>query len=474
MRTGRPGGSCDISAEIECRGIACHAPAAAVAKSIEISLCRGVSAQRTGCVFLTFLLRCSRARAWGFMLKILRYIVPALTVFWILPDGLEAAGFTILRQSSKESLELHLYADEQSGYLDLRELAETLGDSLRWERPGEKLVWNIAGHSLVFEERLVFFLGDGHPYQLVAPCRLDGGKFLVPLQLAVEYLPGLVSGRFVYNRLDSRLIDKAGVRGEPAAAGQEKKAAPPAAPKTTTADGKNFRISKVVIDPGHGGKDPGTTGRKYKLDEKNIVLEISKKVAGNLKASKKVEVLLTRDRDVFIPLRDRGKLANESGAGLFVSIHVNAAKNRRVGGSTTYFLDAAKTDQARATAMLENAALDYETEEQDKGRLDEVNLILQDMAQNEYLRESKDLSAFIQSELCGLKELDDRGLDQAGFAVLKGAFMPAALIETAYISNESDEKLLNSAKFKDKLAEAIASGILKYIEHYHKKLASGN
>ena len=409
------------------------------------------------------------------MIRIFRYIIfPALTVFWILPECLEAAGFTILKQPSKETRELHLFTDVQSGYLDLRELAETLGDSLRWERPGEKLVWNIEGHNLVFEERLAFFLGDGHPFQLVAPCRLDGGKFLVPLQLAVEYLPSLIPGRFVYNRLDSRLIDKAAIHDEPAKAGAEKKPASPPAAKITTADGKNFRISKVVIDPGHGGKDPGTTGRRYKLDEKNIVLEVSKKVAGNLKASKKIEVLLTRDRDVFIPLRERGKLANESGAGLFVSIHVNAARNRGVGGSTTYFLDAAKTNQARATAMLENAALDYESEGQDKDRLDQVNLILQDMAQNEYLRESKDLSAFIQSELSGIKELDDRGLDQAGFAVLKGAFMPAALIETAYISNESDEKLLNSAKFKDKLAEAIASGILKYIEHYHKKLASGN
>jgi N-acetylmuramoyl-L-alanine amidase len=236
----------------------------------------------------------------------------------------------------------------------------------------------------------------------------------------------------------------------------------------------SYRIHTVVIDPGHGGRDPGTLRRRHKLNEKGIVLDISKKVVRKLKQKSRLKVILTRDKDSFVLLAKRGQIANENGAGLFVSIHVNSAERSSFNGSSTYFLDAAKTDEERATAMLENAALQYEIEGTDKKRLDEVNLILQDMAQNEYLRESKDLSTFIQLELATIKGLKGRGLRQANFAVLRGTYMPAALIETAYISNASDEKQLNSARFRTRLAEAITAGILKYIDHYHRKLASGS
>jgi N-acetylmuramoyl-L-alanine amidase len=184
-------------------------------------------------------------------------------------------------------------------------------------------------------------------------------------------------------------------------------------------------------------------------------------------------VILTRESDVFVPLQKRGELANRNSAKLFVSIHCNAMAKRNVRGTSTYFLDAAKTDEERATAMLENEALKHEEENPGSKNPDEVNLILQDMAQNEFLRESKDLSAFIHGQLKQL-DLPDRGIKQAGFAVLKGAFMPAALVETAYISNSQDEGLLRGRDFRDRVAEAIAGGILKYIEQYHRKLASGN
>ena len=186
-----------------------------------------------------------------------------------------------------------------------------------------------------------------------------------------------------------------------------------------------------------------------------------------------MKVILTRSKDNFIQLGQRGRIANEKGAGLFVSIHVNAQKSSRVRGTSTYFLDAARTDEERATAMLENASLKYEVEQIDTERLDEVNLILQDMAQNEFLRESQELSSYIHRELVKRLDIPDKGVRQAGFAVLRGAFMPAALVETAYISNPGDEKLLRSKKFRDKAAEAISRGILAYIEQYHKKLASG-
>lgn len=400
--------------------------------------------------------------------------MPALTLCLVISDLLGAGGFSILDRPRKEIKELSLHAGEKSNYLDLKEIADLLGGRLEWESPGERLAWRMEGRSFVFEDLIAFFTVDGKPYQLVAPCILDGPRFLIPAQFAVEYLPALLPKRFVYNKLDDRLVDRTGItQSEPSARREQKGVQTRTVPSSTSKDGMSYRINTIVIDPGHGGRDPGTLHRRYKLNEKDIVLDISKKIARKLKQESKLKVILTRSKDNFVPLAKRGQIANENGAGLFVSIHVNSAKSSTLNGSSTYFLDAAKTDEERATAMLENAALQYEIKETDKEKLDEVNLILQDMAQNEYLRESKDLSGFIQLELARIKGLKGRGLRQANFAVLRGTYMPAALIETAYISNTSDEKQLNSARFRTRLAEAIANGILKYIDHYHKKLASG-
>jgi len=402
-------------------------------------------------------------------------ILLATALCLVIPALLDAGSFSILNRPTKEIKELSIYSGEKSDYLDVKQLADLLGGRLEWESPGERLVWLLDGQSFVFEDLIAFFTVEGRPYQLVAPCLLDGGRFLLPAQFAVEYLPGLLPERFVYNKLDARLVDRTGItRAAPSAVGEEQEAQPGAVPRSTPKDGMSYRIHTIVIDPGHGGKDPGTLRRRYKLNEKDLVLDISKKIETKLRKERKFKVILTRDKDTFIPLAERGRVANENGGGLFVSIHVNSAKSSRLNGSSTYFLDAAKTDEERATAMLENAALQYEIEGTDQEKRDEINLILQDMAQNEYLRESKDLSTFIQLELAKIKGLKSRGLRQANFAVLRGAYMPAALVEAAYISNVSDEKKLNNSRFRTRLAEAIAEGILKYIDHYHKKLVSGS
>lgn len=378
------------------------------------------------------------------------------------PSGAPAAAgsFRIVRGSPPQATAIGVTSLEAGGFLDLGELASSLGGNLAWSVPGEKITWRLGGVELEFEDMIAFFTAGGVRYQLVAEPRLAGGKFLVPLQLATEFLPRLLPDSYAFN-----------TEGDLAVLSGSTPAVQQAQP---TRDGKSYRIHTVVIDPGHGGKDPGTLGRRYRLSEKQIVLDICRRVARKIEERSDLKVVLTRGTDEFIPLAGRGQLANKSGAGLFVSVHVNASRNRGLDGSSTYFLSAAKTDEERATAMLENGALKFEVGEQDSRSSDEINLILQDMAQNEYLRESKDLSEIIQRELARTSGLNDRGLRQANFAVLRGAYMPAALIETAYISNPGDEKKLNSPAFRDKLAEAITAGIIKYVQQYHRKLASGS
>ncbi len=422
----------------------------------------------------------------GFRLAALWFLFIAA----IIPARLSAAGFQVLDSRSGQNRELTVYAESASNYLDLGELAPALQADIQWESTGQRLVLTLEGRRFIFEDLLTFFDCQGQACQLVAPCRVVRGTFLVPVQFAVEFLPRLLPGRFAFDKTAGALADSGpGAAGAaPSAQSRPEKSVqkPPAAAVTTPAaretaaaprtdmekKAREYRIETVMIDPGHGGKDPGALGSRYRQREKDIVLDISRRVVARLKKSGLgLRVLITRDSDTFVQLQKRGESANMADAGLFVSIHCNANRKSSVRGTSTYFLDAAKTDEERATAMLENAALKHEVEPGEAESKDDINLILQDMAQNEFLRESKDLSAFIHRELVRVLDLPDRGIKQANFAVLRGAYMPAALIETAYISNPQDEGLLRDSAFRERLAGAVADGIIKYIEQYHKKLS---
>ncbi|MEA1997583.1 MAG: N-acetylmuramoyl-L-alanine amidase, partial [Gemmatimonadota bacterium] len=222
------------------------------------------------------------------MIQYINKSIHAAAAGLLIPVWLAAASFAVENRRSGEIIKLAVHPGEQSSYLDLKELAGILGDSLYWEQPGERLVWVAGEGSFVFEDRVTFFAFKGESYQLVAPCLLHGPRFLVPLQAAVEYLPGFYPERFVYNKLNNRLVDH---REKVIAAGKEtiarEKETPRAAlpQRSVKTDGRSYRISTVVIDPGHGGRDPGAIGRRYKLREKDLVLDISKKLAANLKKS---------------------------------------------------------------------------------------------------------------------------------------------------------------------------------------------
>lgn len=225
-------------------------------------------------------------------------------------------------------------------------------------------------------------------------------------------------------------------------------------------------IELIVIDPGHGGKDPGAVGRKYGTMEKDIVLDISKRVRDYL-IKKGLDVRMTREDDTFIPLGERTQFANRLGADLFVSVHANASERVEPRGCETFFLARAKNDEARAVAALENSAVRFE----EKGasgydNLSDLDFILMDIVQNEYLKESSDLAEMIQVEFSRHIRVPNRGIDQAGFYVLNRAYMPAVLVETAFISNMEEERLLRSQSFRQDAAEAIAKGILEFKRRY--------
>jgi N-acetylmuramoyl-L-alanine amidase len=234
-------------------------------------------------------------------------------------------------------------------------------------------------------------------------------------------------------------------------------------------DREKWRIDKVVIDPGHGGRDPGAIGRRG-VYEKDVVLSIAKRLKKLLEKKLGLQVIMTRETDKFVPLKERTHLANKVNGKLFISIHANSNRSSRVSGATTYFLGPAKSEEALEVARRENDVIRYENDVGDYARLSDENFILAHMAQNDYNKESQDLAAMVQQELKKRSGIKDRGIKQAGYYVLVGASMPNILIETAFISNKKEEKLLKSSSFRQKVAEAIYESVKKFKEKYEWEL----
>ncbi len=234
-------------------------------------------------------------------------------------------------------------------------------------------------------------------------------------------------------------------------------------------DKEKWKIDKIVIDPGHGGRDPGTIGRSG-VYEKDIVLSIAKRLKKLLVKKLKIDVFMTRDKDKYISLKERTQLANKKGGKLFISIHANWNRNSQVKGATTYFLGLAKSDEALEIAQLENAAIKYEADEKNYTQYNDESIILATMAQNDYNKESQDFAAVVQKALNKNTGINDRGIQQAGFYVLVGASMPNVLIETAFVSNRKEERLLKSSSFQQKVAQAIFESIKTFKVKYESEL----
>ncbi|MEO5358836.1 MAG: N-acetylmuramoyl-L-alanine amidase [Nitrospirota bacterium] len=219
----------------------------------------------------------------------------------------------------------------------------------------------------------------------------------------------------------------------------------------------------IVIDPGHGGHDPGALS-KNGLKEKDVVLDISLQLARILREKYYFDVHMTRSDDQFISLDERTAIANGKRADLFVSIHANANNSPTIKGIETYFLNFSNSDEAMRVAARENAI----SMKQMKEVQSDLGLILASLARESKRDESLHLAHYIQKSLIsrvGKKHrgVTDHGVKQALFYVLVGASMPAALVEISYITNPAEERLLSTDEYKELLAESIAYGINKYI-----------
>lgn len=218
-------------------------------------------------------------------------------------------------------------------------------------------------------------------------------------------------------------------------------------------------VKRIVIDPGHGGKDPGAMA--FGMKEKDIVLDIAKKLAPILEKELHCEVLLTRNQDVFISLEERTAIANTKNGDLFVSLHINAHPSAKVRGLETYYLNLSTNAEAMRVAARENATSTHQ--------MSDLQDILSDIMKNSKISESSRLaqqvhnSILSKAESNGFADMKNLGVKQAPFYVLIGAAMPAILIEIAFISNEKDVQNLQNSDFVHMLTQEIAAGIRAYV-----------
>jgi N-acetylmuramoyl-L-alanine amidase len=315
---------------------------------------------------------------------------------------------------------------------------------------------------------------------LLPPLR-SGNTFLIPYQVATSVIPKVASG-FNYDAVarEMRIFNTAARRvvETPQPAVQ-----PPASLPSITAPGaaRPRRATRrlIVVDAGHGGPDNGMTGpigSGPRIVEKNVTLAVARLLASELR-NQGVDVLMTRTRDTLIALYDRGRIANRNKGDLFVSIHVNATGSRgsagaRERGYETYFLAEAKTEEASRVERMENEAVRFETgANAPKG--DPLSFIINDMAQNEHLRESNDLAETIQDGMRQFHPGKDRGVQQANFAVLRGSYMPAVLVEIGFGTNPSEAAYLLDSDNQRTIASSIARSVMEYISHYDARIGSG-
>jgi len=242
---------------------------------------------------------------------------------------------------------------------------------------------------------------------------------------------------------------------------------------------EKMTIDKVVIDAGHGGKDPGTVGRR--IQEKNVVLAIALKLGTLIQRNfRGIDVIYTRDRDQFIELHERAAIANRNNADLFISIHANANNVKTLRGAETYIMGLHRSQANLEIAKLENASIlletDYSSQYEGFDPNSDESYITFSLYQNSNLESSSRFAAEIQEQMKDRVGLNDRGVRQAGFLVLYKTTMPSVLVEVGYLSNIEEENFLISEKGQDYIASAIFRAFKQYkaeIENQGNEIHSG-
>src|SRR5256884_2306861 len=354
---------------------------------------------------------------------------------------------------------------------------------------GSRVTVGLSGAVFVFQLGAAFVRAGGVVYGLVGEPYVARDTVFLPLHWLADCVPRALGGRYRWDPASEtgagRLVELPIASAVAAAPPPGVAPTPPPVPSTAPAiphapasapnpiTGLRHRHA-VVIDPGHGGVDPGNPGRYFPghLVEKDITLAIGRLLRAEL-LRRAIAATLTRATDTLIDLTDRGSLC-KAACDLFVSIHVNAMPDGRradrVSGVETYFLSDAKTEDQQRVAEMENEAIRFETGTS-SAATGPLGFILRDLQLNEYLRESAQLARLVQDSAARIHPGGDRGVQQAGVAVRTTARRPAILVETGFATNRTDGAFLASSLGQHKNPSAIADGIVAYLLEFERKRA---
>jgi len=330
-------------------------------------------------------------------------------------------------------------------------------------------------------------IGDA-AFPLVGAPYVARDTLFLPLHWLADYVPRVSSGRYRWDPVRARLeeIGAAAAVPAPVTASPPARLAPGPVPLPATVPSATLAVGTanpitglrlahtIVVDPGHGGIDPGNPGQTFpgRLAEKDVTLSIGRLLRAEL-LRRGLNVVLTRSTDTLIALADRPTFCRAE-CDLFVSIHVNAMPNGprqgRASGVETYFVSDAKTEDQKRVSQMENDAMRFDTRAPGDGPL---AFILNDLQLNEYLRESARLADLVQARVASVHPGGDRGVQQGPFLVLAAARRPAVLVEAGFATHSGDGAFLTSALGQRKIVNAIADGIVTYLLEFERKLAIG-
>ena len=315
----------------------------------------------------------------------------------------------------------------------------------------EKIIFYIDDKKIKITNQIAFIMIDDNLFQLSSKVVKQNNSYYVPTDSFLN----------IVNNLSNNISISRSANGISLST------IPDTPLKTVKVDIRNekekWQFRTIVIDAGHGGKDPGAVGYRG-TKEKDIALDVAKRLEKKLSKNMKVKIVMTRDEDIFLRLSERTKIANENNGSLFISIHTNAAEDRRASGFETFLIGQNKNEAAVRVAARENAVLELEGSTGKK--LTDEDLIKATIAQSAFASKSELFASLVQKEIKKRVQSKDRGVKQAGFYVLMGASMPNVLVELGFISNPSEEKKLRSPQYRDQLATAI----YRAVEQYQKTL----
>ena len=335
---------------------------------------------------------------------------------------------------------------ENNKFFSINDFLSSTGSEPYINEKTEKIVFYLDNKKIKITNGITFLLIDDNIYQLSSKVVRQNNEYFVHIDSFINIVNSSLQNLSIISNSSEIIISSTA--------------------KTKNVTIKNIDIEKnkwkfstIIIDPGHGGKDPGAVGYRGTL-EKDIALDVAKRLEKKISKKMKVKTVLTRDEDIFLKLGERTRIANENNGSLFISIHANAATDRRASGFETFLIGPNKNEAAVRVAARENSVLELEGVAGKK--LTNEDLIQATIAQSAFASKSEKFAALVQEEIGKRVQGKNRGVKQAGFYVLMGASMPNVLVELGFISNLAEEKKLRSSQYREVLATAIFRALEKY------------